>query len=106
MSDHDTECNVYRSLKKITAQEDDLWVNTITSNNIKDIIRKLRTYKAPGGNRVQMKVLKMLSKKALIQLFYIHEANAGFDHFPRKWRVIISIKKSGKDSLDQAVIDP
>lgn len=93
-----------RSLNNLETQEEDLWNNALTLTKIKTIVRQ---YKPPGSDRVQMKVMKMLPKKAIIQLYYMYRACFGLGHFPAQWRVatIIPIKNRIKFQNTPQVTD-
>lgn len=68
----------------------------LTPHKMKNIIRKLRPYKAPGQDGIQEKQKWKLLKKLIWQLHHIYKNN----HFPNIWKraKIIPILKPGKNS--------
>jgi len=75
---------------------------------IKNLIKKLPSQKAPGSDNIQNIVLKHLTNKAIVQLMYIINAIFRLSHFPIHWKkgCIIPILKSGKNSTDPSNYRP
>lgn len=70
----------------------------ITPGKIRNIVRYMRPYKAPGEDGIQPKHLKMAPKKIIVQLYYIYKACLKFSYFPEIWKnaKIVPIHKPGK----------
>lgn len=66
---------------------------------IQHILKTLPTNKAPGPDRIENKILKNLSRKAIAQLHYICNAILKLQYFPTAWKHghTIPIHKQGKD---------
>lgn len=66
---------------------------------VKAIIQKLPLSKAPGPDNIDNKLIKNLSKKAIVQLHYIINSIITLQHWPTKWKhaITIPILKPGKD---------
>lgn len=72
----------------------------ITSpTELERVIKKLPNNKAPGEDGIDNRLLKNLSRKALVQLVYILNAMFKLKHFPTSWKkaVAVPIPKPGKD---------
>lgn len=89
LSDPRTEAQIVISIN---------WVKAIIPEKIKKNPRESRPYKAPGWEHIQMKPIKMLPKKALIQIYNIFKVSLDLSQFPEQWKVatLILIKKPGK----------
>lgn len=67
---------------------------------IKSFINNLANKKSPGVDGIDDKLLKNLSKKAVVQLMYIINSIIKHQHWPMSWKqaMIIPIPKLGKTS--------
>lgn len=72
---------------------------TTSPTEINRIIRKQRPYSAPGHDKIQIKALRHLPKKAIVQLFYIYQTCLKLAYFPTTWKkaIIIPILKKHKN---------
>ncbi|RZC42429.1 RVT 1 domain containing protein [Asbolus verrucosus] len=72
---------------------------TTSLTEIVNIIKKLKTNKAPGLDKIENKVIKNMSKKSLIQLTNIINAIFKFNHYPTQFKTskVIPIHKTGKN---------
>ena len=77
-------------------------------SEIKSVIRKLPSKKAPGLDDIQYIILKHFTKKAVVQLMYIINATIRLSHFPSHWKTgnIIPIYKPGKSSIEPSSYRP
>lgn len=103
LSDEHTENEVNQEIKNLTnLTEEEIPIAIISPTKIRRIIKNSRPYKAPGEDGIQMKTLKMLPRKAYIQIYYIYRACLKNNYFPKAWKkaVVIPIKKPGKDPSD------
>jgi hypothetical protein len=66
---------------------------------IKNIIKKLKKGKAPGGNGDPNILLKNIPRRATVFLTYIYNSCLKLCYFPKEWKhaVVIPIPKPGKD---------
>jgi hypothetical protein len=66
---------------------------------IKNIIKKLKNGKAPGGDGVSNILFKNIPCRATIFLTYIYNSCLKLCYFPKEWKhaVVIPIPKPGKD---------
>lgn len=85
-------------------QQEDNYNNeiNITPGKIKKLIQAQRPYKAPGYDGIQIKHLKKLPKKIIVQLFYIYRECIKKEYFPRNWKIaqIIPIQKQNKTATN------
>lgn len=67
-------------------------------SEIRDEIKKLPLNKAPGKDEVDNRLIRNLSRKAIVQLNYIINAVFKFQHWPSCWKtaVVTPIPKAGK----------
>jgi hypothetical protein len=61
--------------------------NLASPEEICNIIKSLPNNKAPGPDNIPNKIIKNLSKKAIVQLHYIINAIIKLQHFPRQWKI-------------------
>lgn len=68
-------------------------------SEIRRILKKMPTTKAPGEDDIQGILLKNLPKKAIVQLHYLFNACLRLQYFPQPWKKarIIPIPKAGKN---------
>lgn len=73
-------------------------IKQFTPREIKNIINKLKTRKAPGLDSITAKILQEAPKKALVMLTYIFNGILRLRYFPKAWKraKIIVIPKPGK----------
>lgn len=66
---------------------------------LRSIIKKLPTKKAPGHDNIDNRIIKNLSTKAVVQLMYIINAILKTSYFPEIWKmaVIVPIPKPNKE---------
>lgn len=78
-------------------QENNLKLTNPTE--IKSIIKKLPSKKAPGHDNLDNKIIKNLSTKVIVQLMYLINAVLKTNYFPETWKLalIIPIPKPLKD---------
>jgi hypothetical protein len=71
-------------------------------NEIKSIIKRLGSRKAPGPDGINNIVVKNLPRKAVVYLTYIFNACIRKQYFPKIWRwaTVVAIAKPGKDPAD------
>jgi hypothetical protein len=74
-------------------------------NEIKSIIKRLGSRKAPGPDGVNNIVVKNLPRKAEVYLTYIFNACIKIQYFPKIWRraTVVAIAKPDKDPADQNI---
>ena len=80
----------------------------VTPREIKRVIMKTGSRKAPGHDGIQNILLKNLPKKAFVKLNYIFNACLIHCHFPDAWKIanILPFHKAGKDKLFPASYRP
>ena len=76
---------------------DDSSLNCIPQE-IKHIIKKLPSNKAPGPDKITTTALKKLRIKPIVQIYYIFKACLKLFYFPTEWKTakVILIPKQGK----------
>lgn len=100
-----------------TAKENlDKMINPDKSNirpaTVKEVIREIKTKvkqkKAPGYDLITGKVVKELSKKAIVKLTSIINAAIRLTYVPRQWKVaeIVMIPKPGKPTTEKTSYRP
>lgn len=66
---------------------------------VRQIIKTLKTNKATGPDGIPTKALKQLPRKSIVHLTKIYNACLKYSHFPTQWKeaTIITLPKPGKD---------
>jgi hypothetical protein len=77
--------------------------NLASPEEIRNIIKYLPNNKAPGPDNIPNKVIKNLSKKALVQLHYIINSIIKLQHFPKQWKIatVVPIPKQNKKVVNE-----
>lgn len=102
MSDRATELSINKLIKNFCKLPTVIPENENPSpSEIKKIIKNLKSKKSPGNDNISNMLVKNLTTKAIVQLFYIIKYNLIFLHFPNKWKtaIVIPIPKPNKDPL-------
>lgn len=75
-------------------------VDNVTTTEVINIIKRLKTSKAPGLDKVHNTLLKRLPQKAIVLLTMIINACITLSYFPQQWKVakVIAIKKPNNPS--------
>ena len=88
-------------------------INTITPflttpSEIRKLIKKLISKKAPGQDRIQNFILKKLPFGALVLITKLINACILHSYFPKDWKIakIIAIQKQNKDPMDPSSYRP
>ncbi len=102
-SQHEIETNAERLLKS-TKSADKKYVEDMKTNKyeIWSIISKMQNTKAPGEDGILNKVLKNLSRKAIIKLVEIINAMFKHNYYPKifKTAIVTAILKPNKNKSD------
>lgn len=73
MSDQNTDAGIYEEYNTVT---EDITITTYnaytTPSEVWRVIKRMPPLKAPGSDKIQEKPLANLSKKAVVQLYYIY----------------------------------
>jgi hypothetical protein len=82
--------------------------NLASPEEIRNIIKYLPNNKATGPDNIPNKVIKNLSKKALVQLHYIINSIIKLQHFPKQWKIatVVPIPKQNKDPTNPSNYRP
>lgn len=72
--------------------------------DIRNTIKKLKPYKAPGDDGIQNIVLQRCVETIINHLYYIFRAILELDEYPERWLIILTIvlRKAGKTNYNQA----
>ncbi|CAD6232618.1 GSCOCG00006977001-RA-CDS, partial [Cotesia congregata] len=76
-------------------------IKLISPREIRNIIKKTKSKKAPGHDGIQNIILKNLPSKALVQLTHIFNNCMKQSYFPSTWKTatVLAFPKPGKNSL-------
>lgn len=96
----DIEESVFEYLSQTAAPDQQYFrYNMTTPAEVAKILRALPENKAPGPDALENKILKNLSRKAVVQLSYIINATIKIGYFPKQWKLatIVPVRKPNKD---------
>ena len=77
---------------------------TFTRDNIREAVKKLKPYKAPGLDGIQNVVLQECIETIVDNLYYIYRAVLKLNTYPSRWLILLTIvlRKAGKAAYDVA----